>query len=685
MTLIGNIRIAIDIGGTFTDVQVLEESSGRSFSLKTPTTPHDPSQGLLTGIESASETFGFAKSQIHTLMHGTTIATNAVLERKLPRGALITTAGFEDVLEIGRHVRRNVYAPVAEYRPVLIERRLRIGVTERTRNDGAIETPLGLDCLDGICSLVEREKIETLAICLLHSYANPAHEIELAAALAARLPDVTISTSHTVSPELREFERTSTTVLNALLMPVVGAYLSKLEATLRGAEINASLYLFQSNGGVMPASRAANQPVRLLLSGPAGGALGAASVGTSNKLDDLVGIDMGGTSFDVCVIHNATVREVGQGEVADLPVRVPMSDIRTISAGGGSIAAVSSSGALSVGPHSAGAVPGPACYGQGGTEATVTDANIATGRLSAERFLAGTMDIDAKAARDTVDAKVAKPLRLTAEQAAAGILRVAVVEMAAAIRLSLFEKGLDPRDFALTAFGGAGGLHAAEVAEELGATTVLYPVDAATLSAWGMLYADVIHDLAATQLWPAHPTAGADIQTLTDRLVRQGHDLLHRDGFEGNKARVELVADMRYPGQAYEIGVPWQGDDINAESIRATVEEFHRRHEQQFAHAETETTPEVLTWRIRAIGTLENPPTTESKGLTADFERTERRVFVSSEWHTIPVVCRAHILEESAVGPLIVEDGQTTIFVPNDWTLTCLEDGTLRATRTTRD
>src|SRR4051812_19539687 len=494
------VRIAVDIGGTFTDLQVLDARNGSVRAWKTPTTPEDPSIGLLRGVNDAAERFGFALSDVGLLLHGTTIATNAVLERKLARGVLLTTAGFEDVLEINRHVRRELYKVDLDPFPCLIERDRRLGVPERVRADGSVELPLDEAALPALLAQLDALGAEAVAICLLHSYRNPTHEQRLRALLVAARPDLPDSLSSEVSPEIREYERSSTTVLNALLVPVVKAYLGRLEARLGqgagGGGFHPMVFLVQSNGGVCSLRTAAEQPARLLLSGPSGGALAAGRIAQLLARPNLVAVDMGGTSFDVSVVQGGRVSVVTQGEIDRLPVRLPMVEMRTIGAGGGSIASVDGGGRLSVGPRSAGARPGPVAYGRGGTEPTVTDANLALGRLDPDYFLGGAMKLDMPATRAAIGAKVGGPLGLEVEPAAQGMLTVVNANLGAAVRLSLFEKGLDPRDFALLSFGGAGGLHATDVAAEMGIGEVIFPRDPGTLSAYGILHADLVQDLA---------------------------------------------------------------------------------------------------------------------------------------------------------------------------------------------
>jgi N-methylhydantoinase A len=590
------IRIGIDIGGTFTDLQILDDETGALHSYKTPTTPDDPSRGLIDGIEAAGQRFGFAIPDVALLLHGTTIATNAVLERKLPRGVLLATEGFTDLLEIGRHARRDIYGLKLRREPALIARDRRIGIAERTRADGSIELPLTPAALDAALAAIDAHQAETVVIALLNSPINPAHEQQIRDHIAAARPGLPVSISSDISPEIREYERTSTTVLNALLMPVLQAYLDRLAAGMAGVGMTARLLLVQSNGGVCTAAVAASQPVRLLLSGPSGGALAAGRAAHRLGRPNLVGIDMGGTSFDVCVVQNHQVTQMTQGEVDGLPVRLPMLEIRTIGAGGGSIAMVGD-GRLTVGPRSAGAVPGPVCYGRGGTLPTVTDANTVLGRLDASSFLGSAMTLLVDAARAAVDTRVATPLALSIEQAAEGILAVTNVSLAAAIRLSLFEKGLDPKDFALLSFGGAGGLHAIEVAEELGIDAVVFPPDASTFSAYGILNSDIVHDLARSRVVPATDASLPHIAEACATLRAQGNALLEQDGVAPDRRELILSADLRYHGQAFELVIPWGDVAPSPDTLATLVHDFHALHRQRFSYANEGDPVELVTLR----------------------------------------------------------------------------------------
>jgi len=670
------VRIAVDIGGTFTDLQVLDARSGQVHAWKTPTTPEDPSIGLLRGVAEAAERFGFALSDVGLLLHGTTIATNAVLERKLARGVLLTTAGFEDVLEIHRHVRRELYRLDPDPFPCLIERDCRLGVPERLRADGSVETPLDEAALPGLLARIDALGAETVAICLLHAYANPSHERRLQALLAAARPQLPVSTSADISPEIREFERSSTTVLNALLVPVVRAYLRRLEQRLGEGGFSPLVFLVQSNGGVCSLQKAAEQPARLLLSGPSGGALAAGRIAQLLGQPNLVAVDMGGTSFDVSVVQEGRVSVVTQGEVDRLPVRLPMVEMRTIGAGGGSIASVDAGGRLTVGPRSAGSRPGPVAYGRGGTEPTVTDANLVLGRLDPDYFLGGLMQLDMPATEAAMAASVATPLGLSIQAAAQGILTVTNANLGAAVRLSLFEKGLDPREFALLSFGGAGGLHATDVAAEMGIREVIFPVEPGTLSAYGILYSDLVQDLARSRVIPAQEAHLADILAMAETLRAEADAALAQDGVAAGAREVAIAADMRYHGQAFELLVPWP----ELPDLGALRRRFHAMHKQRFSYADEAEAVEIVTLRAIATGRLPKPATQQAAPADRPARKGSRRVFDAGAWQDVPVWDRAALTEADRIdGPAIVEEAFATHWIGRGWTAALGATGALIA------
>jgi N-methylhydantoinase A len=656
------VRIAVDIGGTFTDLQILDARHGRVVAWKTPTTPADPSEGLMTGVREAAERFGFALSDVGMLLHGTTIATNAVLERKLARGVLLTTAGFEDVLEITRHFRRDVYGLAPDPLPCLIERDMRLGVAERLRADGSVETPLG--DVSAVIARLKALKPEAIAIGLLHAYANPAHELALRDAVREALPDVPISLSSEISPEIREYERLSTTVLNALLMPVVQRYLARLEARVGEGGFAPRIFLVQSNGGMCSLRRAAEQPARLLLSGPSGGALAAERLSRRLARPNLVAVDMGGTSFDVSVVQDHRIGLVTQGEVDRLPVRLPMVEMRTIGAGGGSIAAVDASGRLTAGPRSAGARPGPVCYGRGGTQPTVTDANAVLGRFDPDFFLGGAMALELGAARTAMAEHVGAPLGLPVEEAAEGVMRVTNVNLASAVRLSLFEKGLDPRDFALLSFGGAGGLHATEVADELGITEVIFPREPGTLSAYGILFSDLVQDLARSRLLPAEPGALPAITAAIADLRAEALARLDTDGVPEEMRAIEVSADLRYHGQAFELLVPWP----EAPDLPALLTRFHAEHRARFSYAAEDEKVEIVTLRMAAIGRLPKPAEAAPTPPAARTTPGTRQVWQQGGAASWPVWRREALHGADLIeGPAIVEEAFATHVISAGW------------------
>ncbi len=672
-------RIGIDVGGTFTDLMVLNAETGAVHALKTPTTPADPSEGLLAGIAEAADRFGFGPGEVGFILHGTTIATNAVLQRRLPKGALIANKGFADVLEIGRHVRREPYTLKPTPQTVLVPRDRRYGVEGRIRWDGGEEAPLDEDAVAGVARTLSEAGIGAVAVAFLHAYRAPAHERRAAEILAAAAPGLAVSLSSEASPEIREFERASTTVLNALLMPVVNDYLARLEARLREAGLRARLYLVQSNGGVTTPAQAARLPVRLLLSGPSGGAKAAADLAGTLGRPNLVAVDMGGTSFDVSVVRDGESTVVTEGEIDGLPVRLPMVEMRTIGAGGGSIAAVAPGGALSVGPASAGADPGPAAYGRGGAEPTVTDANIVLGRLDPDFFLGGALTLDPGLARAAVAERVAGPLGLGVEEAAEGILAVVNAHMASAIKLSLFEKGADPRDFAIAAFGGAGGLHAVSLAEELEMAEVVFPRDPGTFSARGILTADIAHDVARSRLLNADEDALPVLADLAAELVEEGHALLAADGILEDARQIRLAADMRYRGQAYELLVPWGAVQPDGPSLARLVADFHDLHRARYAHSDREAPVEIVTLRATARGLLPKPAITPPARMETG-PKGERRVWIEGGWRALPVYDRDR-LPEAVEGPVIVEEAHATLLVPPGWRLAISSGGNLVARR----
>lgn len=677
------IRIAVDIGGTFTDLQIFDARRGVAEAWKTPTTPEDPSIGLMTGVKEAAARFGFALSDVGLLLHGTTIATNAVLERKLARGVLLTTAGFEDVLEINRHVRRDIYGLAPEPFPTLIPRDRRLGVVERLRADGSIEIALDEASIPGLLTKIDALGAETIAVSLLHSYANPVHERRLAGLIQTARPHLPVSLSADISPEIREYERCSTTVLNALLVPVVKAYLDRLATRLGEGGFSPLVFLVQSNGGVCSLQMAAQQPARLLLSGPSGGALAAGRISELLARPNLVAVDMGGTSYDVSVVQNGRVSVITQGEIDRLPVRLPMVEMRTIGAGGGSIGAVDAAGRLTVGPRSAGARPGPVAYGRGGTEPTVTDANLALGRLDPDFFLGGTIKLDMPATRAAIESRIGTPLNLPYEEAAAGMLTVTNANLGAAVRLSLFEKGLDPRDFSLLSFGGAGGLHATEVAEEMGISEVVFPREPGTLSAYGILFSDLVQDLARTRLTRAEAASLPSMTEIITELREAANARLAGDGVPPEQREISIAADMRYQGQAFELLVPWgQVENPDQAALEALIARFHATHKQRFSYANLDEAVEIVTFRAIALGKLAKPAVKDPTPAARPARKAKRPAYDGQQWCDATVWDREALAPDDVIeGPAIVEEAFATHWISRGWRAQLGVGGTLIAKR----
>jgi len=680
------IRVAVDIGGTFTDLHLHDPNTGKTIEWKTPSTPEDPSIGLIKGLEEISATAGLKPSQIGIILHGSTIATNAVLERKLPRGGLITTRGFRDVLEIGRHIRSDVYTLKAEPRALLIPRQHRFEVDERINADGEIETPLNESQLEHVIEQIIEQGIETVAVMFLHGYRNPIHELRVAQIIRRQAPSLSVTTSFELSPEIREFERVSTTVLNALLRPVISGYLERVSSRLEASGIPAALYLVQSNGGLATPADAAALPAKLLLSGPAGGAMAMAALAARHEIDNLVGFDMGGTSSDISVVRDGKIGETAESSIDGLPVRLPMVEVRTIGAGGGSIARVESGG-LRVGPQSAGAQPGPACYARGGQLPTVTDANAVLGRIDAGAFRTGGMSLDLQAAQSAVNKHVAAPLSLSLTASAEGILDVATAHMAGAIRLSLFEKGADPGDFALAPFGGAAGLHACAVASELGIHKIVFPAHASTLSALGILNADLRYDLSQSQLLPAADSSLAILVETVAKLRGQANDLLETANIDASARRIEFSCDVRYRGQAFELNTSWpeldNGAIPDAELLSALIDHFHNSHEVLYAYSERDDAVEIVTVRAIAVGELDKPEFRHELPEARDAESRHRKIVMGGQQTNMPVYRREALQQGKGAlaGPLIIEEDYTVLIIESGWQLSLLEQGDLLCER----
>jgi N-methylhydantoinase A/oxoprolinase/acetone carboxylase beta subunit len=640
------VRLGIDTGGTFTDFVSLGDNGLVVYKLRT--TPEDPARAILAGAEELSGSAG----RNADLVHGSTVATNAVLERKGARVALVATAGFEDVLRIGRQTRPALYDFFVPLPRPIVDPALTFGVDERLAASGEVLTPVDPAAVDALAGAIRAKGADIVAVCLLHSYVNPVHEQLVATKLRAH--GFEVCTSHDVLPEYREFERWSTTAVNAYVTPLIDRYLARLEKGFAGRRLS----IMQSNGGSIAAATARATAVRTVLSGPAAGVVGAEAVARAAGFPRVVSFDMGGTSTDVSLI-DARIATTSETRVGDFPVRLPVIDIHTVGAGGGSIAFVDSGGALRVGPRSAGAQPGPVCYGIG-EELTVTDANLLLGRLDPEFFFGGRMTLDT--GRVTrVASELARQLKLSVPQLAEGIVRVANANMERAIRVVSVERGHDPRRFALLAFGGAGGMHACELARRLEMRTVLVPRHAGVLSALGMLMADVRRDYSASVLRPVAGLEAGELERRSRPLVARAENELAAEGFSGRRRAIERLVDVRYVGQSYEITVPLTA---------GYRKEFDRRHQQLYGYSDPQRAAEVVTLRVAAAGITDKPtlPLTRPRRVARGRPAAVRQGRFDGRAMKVAFYRWPDLLPGSqARGPAVITSGEASIVVPPDF------------------
>jgi N-methylhydantoinase A len=597
--------IALDVGGTFTDVTLVELESGQVWSLKTPTTPDDPSAGFTTGVQQALAAAGITGADLARVFHATTTATNAILEDKGVKTGLITTEGFRYVLEIGRHDgprRTNKYLWVKPKRPVPPERVLE--VRERIDKHGQIEEPLDEERCRAIAARFRDDGVESIAISLLYSYANDAHERRAAALVREVYPEAQLSLSADVLPVFREYERSMATVLNAYVMPLVGSYIGLLRRRLAELGVRAPFHVMKSNGGLVSPEVVQVQPVTTALSGPAAGVMGATQIARAAGYDDLISIDMGGTSADVCLVEGGQPETTEEGQVGTWPLHLPMIDVHTIGAGGGSIASVNAEGVLEVGPASAGARPGPVCYAHGGTEPTVTDANLVLGRIP-PYLLGGTMPLDRDAALAAIQTRIAEPLGLDPYAAASGILEIVDNNMMGAIRVVSIERGHDPRDYVLVPCGGAGPLHGTALADLLAMPAVVVPARPGVLSTFGLLFSDLRNDFARTHVRPLAECDPAELQGIFRDLEAQARAWQDTEGIPPAARGYEWFATMRYVAQMFELTLQWPVREVNAAVVDQMTRAFHQRHQQTYTYCSEDAPVEIVTLRVQATGALQ--------------------------------------------------------------------------------
>ena len=663
-------RIGIDVGGTFTDL-VAVDAAGRVTLAKAPSTPADQSIGVMDGLQRLAATLGLEPDallgQTERIVHGTTVATNALLERKGACVGLLTTAGHRDVLEMREGLKDDRYDLRQPPPEPLVPRHRRLGVRERIRADGGIETPLDPDSLAGAIAELARGEVEAVAVCYLHAWRDDRHERATAEAVRAVLPSAYVSQSSTVSPQIKEYERVCTTVVNAYVGPALERYLGRLETRLGEAGYRGPVLIIQSHGGVATIADAVRLAAGGVLSGPAGGVAGSRYAARLIGQPDLILFDMGGTSTDISLVVDGAAQIAADRRIAGQRVALQALDIVSIGAGGGSIAKVDAAGVLHVGPESAGAEPGPACYGQGGTAATVTDANLVLGLLDPDGFLGGRAHLDRPAAEAAID-RIAAALGVERMVAAEGIHRVIDARMAEGIRLVSVRRGVDPRRFALLAFGGAAGLHVTAIARQLGLSRVVVPRLAAVLSAWGMLTSDLRYEVARSHVGDASQLDAAALRALYDALEAEGRRRLAAASFEG-PAQVQRSADMRYGEQIFEAnvaldGIDWDGADLLDQLAAA----FHRRHEELYTYAMPDQEAVLVNARVAVIGALPDPPQEPPlPDRPPAPPRARRRIYLGG-WQDVRIFDLDVLAPGQTIdGPAVIEAATTTVLLrPGD-------------------
>ena len=683
-------RIGVDIGGTFTDVALVNEDDGRIGIAKVSTTPGDFGAGVVEALSIALDDHGVAPDSVSLLSHATTVVTNALLENKGARTALVATSGFRDVLELRRSARADLYDLFQDAPSVLVPRHCRLEVTERLDASGAVVTPLDESGIDAIIDFVKENDIEAVAVSLLYSFLNDAHERIVGERLRAALPGIPIFLSSEVLPEIREFERTSTTAVCAYVGPILESYLRRLEEAVASMGLPA-LYVMGSSGGVFDVAEGLKMPAMAIESGPAAGVIAAQLIGRQlNKLN-LISFDMGGTTAKASLIKDGQVETTSEYEVggndgnvnrwmngAGHPIRVPVIDLAEVSAGGGSIAWIDPVGALRVGPQSAGAAPGPVCYDGGGEEPTVTDANLTLGYLDPGALLAGRLAIRADKAEAAVAERLAGPLGVDVDAAAAGVLSIVNNAMAEALRIVSVERGHDAREFSLVAFGGAGPMHAAELANELGVREIIVPPIPGGFSALGLVATDLKRDYVKTFYAPLADIDPVDIGAVYNEMEVSAHEMLRAAGIPESQWAFERASDLRYSRQAYELTVPAPSGAVTSQTLAVLADGFHEKHRQTYGHENRAESVQMVNLRLTAIGRLEGLDLRQT-GIVAGRESRKgtRKVWFKGAGR---VDCAIHDRDAmgagaEAPGPAVIEAIDTTIVIPPGWTARADDNG----------
>ncbi len=685
-------RLGVDVGGTFTDSILINEETGEMHIGKVSSTPNDPSIGFLEVTQRMLRKASHTASDLSYVVHGTTVATNAIIEGKTARTAFITTQGFRDMLEIARQIRPTLYDTHFEKPRPLVPRHLCFEVPERLDARGRVLTPLDAEAVRDISTRMRADGVDSVAVCLLHSYVNPAHEKRIGELLREALPEAVVTLSAEVAPEFREYFRASTTVINATIRPVVARYLARIEERLRAEGLQGELLVMQSNGGVATFAAASERPVFMVESGPAAGVMAATRLAAMAGYQDILSFDMGGTTAKVGLVQNGTpviTKDYEVGAIAKgrsgggYPIRTPVIDLVEIGAGGGSIAWVDPGGVLRVGPQSAGADPGPVCYGRGGKEPTVTDANLVLGRLNPHYFLGGEVPLDPEAAHEAIRKRIAAPLDLDVVEAAHGIIEIANAAMANAFRLISIQRGHDPRDFVLVAFGGAGPLHANRLADELGIPTVLIPMSPGIASSIGLLFTDLKHEHYATILRNTKELDSAELERVLRTLEETGTATLTKEGVLPAQMTMFRQAEMRYVGQSHELTVAIPSGSLGRDELNALIRSFHHAHEQAYGYQVESEPTEIVNVRVTAIGTIAKPrfpEVRESSDGSLGALKGKRQVYFAETngFVDCPIYDRYKLgFGDRLSGPAVVEELDSTTVIQPHYQSTVVRHGNL--------
>jgi N-methylhydantoinase A len=664
-------RIGVDVGGTFTDLVLNDPSTGEFYHTKTPSTPASPEQGTINGIEKILDQADVSPERLSTLIHGTTVATNAVIERTGARAGLIVTKGTRDVLEIRRQNRPHLYDFREQKEPTVIPRERVVEVDERVLPDGTVQTELETDEIRDAVEQLERHDVDSVGVCLLHSYITPDHEQRIKEVVEAELPDVELSLSSEILPEFKEYERMSTTAMNSYLMPVMEEYIDKFDRGLDEIGVDAPLNIMQSNGGVMSAGEARSRSVQTIVSGPAAGALSGKAF---TDRDNFMTADMGGTSFDVALCHDDELEFTDESTLSGHVIRVPQINISTVGAGGGSIAWVDDGGALRVGPQSAGADPGPIAYDKGGTKPTVTDAHVVLGRLNQEYLLDGEMEVNLEGARAAISEQIADPLGLSLTDAAQGIIDIVNANMIKSMRVISVERGYDPREFALISFGGAGPLHSVELADEMDLAESIIPYAPGVNSAIGLLAADYRKDYVETYLKQLEHADFDEIHGLYTSLIEEATADLESQGLTDGETSFVPEVQMRYRGQGHNLDVPLDLELLSSEGAREELKDaFSQRHQREYGFARPDEDIEIVNLTLSAIGEAGRSDLEMRSGDEESSAQpsTYRDVYFEGEWHETPIFRRNSLPAGTRQsGPLVVEQQDSTTVVPPGFDLT---------------